>query len=187
VVVGYLKEQIIQYLKDGSSLGVRIIYKVQNNIGFAEEAIRAALPLITSQYVLCICADDLITTRHLNQLIANLKVGADGAILVKRIGNLQIPRLMIGDGGKIIGISHNKQNPIMIYNFVIKTQVLMEWIAAMTGEGRPLVCSINQVLANYTLLAVEADDLFTINTLEQLNKAEQFLGSGGCHAPHNSY
>lgn len=174
VVIGYLGQQIVDYLGDGSRLRVHITYHEQEHVGASEEAIRIGLSSVFSDFILCVCADDLITIHHLSMLISKLKGGIDGVFLVRSLETTHLPRVQIADDNEIIGVSGDQLAPIMIYNFAIRTQVITEWLTNISRGSRPLVYTLPEVLTRHRLLAVKVDDLITVNTIEQLRQAESF-------------
>lgn len=175
IVVGYRKEQIIEYLQNGQQWNVQIEYRFNGASESTEQALKIGLNAITSANLICVCADDLLTTQHLHQLIHTLARGIDGAMLTKTISHAQVPRLLVDALGIIKGVSPEVYHPLMIYNFACKTSVLHYWMTLMPKQLRPLVYSIEAMLSLYTLVAVPAEDLFTINTVEQLREAEQYF------------
>lgn len=178
IVVEYRKEQIIEYLQNGEQWNVQIEYISNGASESAEKALQLGLNKITSSDLICVCADDLLSEHHLHRLILALAQGVDGAILTKTIPQAQVPRLRVDNVGMIKGVSPDPYRPLMMYNFACKTNVLHTWMAKMSNQLKPLVYSIEEILTTYMLAAVQAQDLLTINTIEQLHEAEQyFLGA----------
>jgi hypothetical protein len=94
-------------------------------------------------------------------------------MLAKTIPDATVPRLLLDHGRKIIGTSENPYHVLMLYNFAIRAEVLRDWMDQLSGRKEALVHCIEQILTRYTLLAVQAEDLLTLNTIEQLRLAEQ--------------
>lgn len=175
IVVGYLKQMIIDYFGKGDHFGMNIEYISTDTIGYSEEAIKTGLAKCTKRMVLCLCGDDIVMVSHLNNLISVDAEKYAGAAIIKTVKTSPLPRLSISQDLHISGLSYQKNDPILTYNFWMRKSLLQILIDNYTEQAKPLIYYIDKIIIDLPILAILTDDLLTINTLEQLRSAEKQL------------
>jgi len=108
IVVGYRKEDIMDYFGDGQKFGIKVTYVVQENIcGGTANAVQVTEPYIKHSKFMLIYGDIIPTTQDIKNL-AHLARNAMGTRYVEDPTRHGVVEL---DGDKIINIIEKSPNP----------------------------------------------------------------------------
>jgi len=108
IVVGYLKDKIIDYFGDGRQLGMRIEYVVQEKITGSAHAVLAAERFFRDEKFLCIAADSLFETEQLSRL---LSVKSDGALSVHTVDDGRSYGVILRNGKYVKDVIEKSPEP----------------------------------------------------------------------------
>jgi len=107
VVVYYLKDKIMDYFGDGSKLGMKISYAVQEGIKGSADAVLCAEPFIHDDRFLIIACDSLFETAHLPRLLAHKQ----GCFTCTRVEDARRFGVLLTDGPRVVKIIEKPEVP----------------------------------------------------------------------------
>ncbi|OYT32481.1 hypothetical protein DRJ22_03250 [Candidatus Woesearchaeota archaeon] len=178
VVVGYLKEKIIDYFGNGSKFDVSINYAVQKDALGDGDALLYAEPFITENKFLVLACDKLIPENYLKNFVDD---SYDGVMSVREVQDARMFGAILYEGQlvkKIVEKSSdppsNLANASVWYMPKEVFSELRKLKKDSTGEFR-LVYAVQSLIDNGKRFKYEVNnDIFDISKKEDLNKA-QFL------------
>lgn len=177
IIVNYLKEKIMDYLKDGSRYDLKINYAVQKEALGDADALAYAQPFITDDKFILIACDSLFPTSHLKNI---LRDDCDGVMTVFEVEDARRFGVILHDGQNVKQIIEKSPNPpsnlanTYIYHMPKDIFDEINLIKAdKTGELRTVYAVQNLINKNKIFKFMKVSDWLDIGTHEQLEEAQE--------------
>lgn len=174
IVVGYKSWDIEAFVQKRQFTRPSIVLHYQEEIGSSERAIHLAMSHVHGDVVLCICADDLISVGRIALLRKTVTSSIDAAFIIKRVSAPPVRGVRLDTAHRIIGCSDDPIDPILIYDFIIRIDFYQSLLSRLESLEQPLVELLAPTFATNHLVGIPSDDLLTINTHDDLRRAEEW-------------
>lgn len=174
IVVGYRGSDIEAFIRARTDLDQGVIFHYQTVLGSSERAFHLAMSHVRGDLVLCLCVDDLISATHIASLRETVSSSADAAFIIKRVVSPTMRGVLVDASRRLVGCSDDPHDPILIYDFAIRTSFYRSLLPRLKRLEQPLVEVLEPTFATNHLAGITADNLPTINTPDDLRHAEKW-------------
>ena len=144
----------------------------------SEGALLTGVSCVTSEWATVRCGDDLLSDTLLRGLTARRGLGA---MMSRLVQDSELPRLQISHG-RIVGLTSDRNAPIMTYNLSMRTDLLLDWGLKAVADGRRLVEFFDQ-LPSGDIFAVDGRESFGLNIPEDYKGIERWYSKWGKERP----
>jgi len=177
--VAYLKDEIMEFLGDGSQFGVRIRYSVHSVEGGTGEGFRLAISRFVKDEIFVALNGDQITDLRLSPMIEDLEKNDALATIAVVHPRLPFGQLFVGKNGYCEGFS---EKPILKDVFISSGIYVFnkEILKYLPTHGDVEKTTFPQLTQLKRLRAYRHDGSFlTVNSLRELDEAEEQLRRQG--------
>lgn len=140
----------------------------------SEGALLTGVSRATSDWVTVRCGDDLLSDNVLHGLLRRRGIGT---VMSRTVQNSGLPRLETSRDS-IVGLTSDRNAPIMTYNLSMRTDVILDWSARAVASERRLVELFDQ-LPPGAIFAVDGRESIGLNTPEDYRMIELWHSKWG--------